>query len=136
LTIFDRRVRSRTARIAEEEGDISPNVVAYTAPDEHEIRLGSRPAGRPESWLDKILLIRRAGACLVNCAPDALGGGGHFDVTHAERGEGVDDGVDDGTQRRGGAALAAGAQPSGLVDEGTSLRDVFISGKRSARGIA
>src|SRR5947199_6798279 len=40
--------------------------------------------------------------------PDLEGRRRHRDVAHAERGEGVEDGVDDDGERRGAAAFAAG----------------------------
>ena len=42
----------------------------------------------------------------AHCAPDALRGGGHWDVGDAERGEGVEDRIHDGRGCSDGAAFA------------------------------
>ena len=47
----------------------------------------------------------------MNGAPDALGGGRHFDVGHAKFGERVDNRIDDDAECRGRPAFAGRADP-------------------------
>ena len=69
-------------------------------------------------------------------APDALRGGRHFDVGHAELGERVDDRIDHDAERRGRAAFAGRADPE-RVSGGRDFAEFGIEeGNRSARGSA
>ena len=64
---------------------------------------------QPLSWV-----LVPAARCRADRAPDALGCGRHVEMLDAERGEGVENRVDDGLRRGDAAGLARSLAAEGL----------------------